>query len=127
MRRLGMIMGALMMCVMFSFAEKPSLSREPFVVSIKKLAEYLQLTSTQLDEVANINRYFIEMQNESVKASAKMQDKKMHEALYGNLKLMKKALSKEQYRKYVMLINITNNNNQTLGVNTFPEVYMAAN
>lgn len=122
-----MILGALLMCVTFSFAEKPTLSREPFVVSTKRLAEYLQLTSTQLDEVTNINRYFIEMQNESVKASAKMQERKMHQALYGNLKLMKQALSKEQYRKYVMLINITNNNNQTLGVNTFPEVYMALN
>ena len=101
--------------------------REPFVVSTEKLANYLQLTPSQLDEVANINEYFIEMQNASVKASAKLQDKKMYQAVYGNLKLMKKALSPDQYRKYVTLLNITNNNNRTLGVNTFPEVYLADN
>ena len=49
------------------------LIREPFVVSTEKLANYLQLTPSQLDEVANINEYFIEMQNASVKASAKLQ------------------------------------------------------
>jgi len=51
----------------------------------------------------------------------------MYQAVYGNLKLMKKALSPDQYRKYVTLLNITNNNNRTLGVNTFPEVYLADN
>ena len=118
MKRFGMAVAALLMCATMSFAQKPSLSREPFVVSTEKLANYLQL---------NINEYFIEMQNASVKASAKLQDKKMYQAVYGNLKLMKKALSPDQYRKYVTLLNITNNNNRTLGVNTFPEVYLADN
>ena len=103
MKRFGMAVAALLMCATMSFAQKPSLSREPFVVSTEKLANYLQLTPSQLDEVANINEYFIEMQNASVKASA------------------------DQYRKYVTLLNITNNNNRTLGVNTFPEVYLADN
>ena len=123
MKRFGMAVAALLMCATMSFAQKPSLSREPFVVSTEKLANYLQLTPSQLDEVANINEYFIEMQNASVKASAKLQD----QAVYGNLKLMKKALSPDQYRKYVTLLNITNNNNRTLGINTFPEVYLADN
>ena len=113
MKRFGMAVAALLMCATMSFAQKPSLSREPFVVSTEKLANYLQLTPSQLDEV--------------VKASAKLQDKKMYQAVYGNLKLMKKALSPDQYRKYVTLLNITNNNNRTLGVNTFPEVYLADN
>ena len=108
MKRFGMAVAALLMCATMSFAQKPSLSREPFVVSTEKLANYLQLTP-------------------SVKASAKLQDKKMYQAVYGNLKLMKKALSPDQYRKYVTLLNITNNNNRTLGVNTFPEVYLADN
>ena len=109
MKRFGMAVAALLMCATMSFAQKPSLSREPFVVSTEKLANYLQLTPSQLDEVANL------------------QDKKMYQAVYGNLKLMKKALSPDQYRKYVTLLNITNNNNRTLGVNTFPEVYLADN
>ena len=103
MKRFGMAVAALLMCATMSFAQKPSLSREPFVVSTEKL------------------------QNASVKASAKLHDKKMYQAVYGNLKLMKKALSPDQYRKYVTLLNITNNNNRTLGINTFPEVYLADN
>lgn len=67
MKRFGMAVAALLMCATMSFAQKPSLSREPFVVSTEKLANYLQLTPSQLDEVANINEYFIEMQNASVK------------------------------------------------------------
>ena len=43
-----------------------------------------------------------------------MRDKKMRQAVYGNLKLMKKVLTPEQYRKYVILLNVTNNNNRTL-------------
>ena len=54
------------------------------------------------------------MQGESLRASDEMRDKKMRQAVYGNLKLMKKALTSEQYRKYVLLLNVTNNNNRTL-------------
>ena len=66
MKRFGMAVAALLMCATMSFAQKPSLSREPFVVSTEKLANYLQLTPSQLDEVANINEYFIEMQNKKL-------------------------------------------------------------
>lgn len=44
MKRFGMAVAALLMCATMSFAQKPSLSREPFVVSTEKLANYLQLT-----------------------------------------------------------------------------------
>lgn len=51
---------------------------------------------------------------EKVSGQVKMRDKKMRQAVYGNLKLMKKVLTPEQYRKYVVLLNVTNNNNRTL-------------
>ena len=88
---------------------------------------WMDLISKDSLSISNINEYFIDMQNASVKASAKLQDKKMYQAVYGNLKLMKRALNPDQYRKYVTLLNITNNNNRTMGVNTFPEVYLADN
>ena len=72
-----------------AFAQKPNLSREPFVISVGKLSEYLQLTSTQIEEVANINEYFIEKQAESARSGSKNHDRKQYEAVYGNLKLMK--------------------------------------
>ena len=127
MKKFGFIVAVLCMCATASFAQRPSLSREPFIVSTGKLANYLQLTSTQIAEVAEINAYFIEKQEESAKASANKQDQKRYEAVYGNLKLMKQALTPEQYRKYVTLLNITNNNNRSLGYQTLPDVYLADN
>ena len=38
---------------------------------------------------------------------------------------MKKALSTDQYRKYVALINVTNNNNRMMSGLSFPDVYLA--
>lgn len=117
----------LMMGATTAFAQKPNLSREPFVISVGKLSDYLQLTPSQIEEVANINEYFIEKQAESTRCGSKNRDRKQYEAVYGNLKLMKKALTAEQYRKYVTLINVTNNNNRMLAEDSMPDVYLADN
>lgn len=127
MRSLAMAAVAVLMMSASAFAQMPSLSREPFVISVGKLSEYLQLTSTQIEEVSNINEYFIEKQAESARCGSKNRDRKQYEAIYGNLKLMKKALTDEQYRKYVTLINITNNNNRMLAEDSMPDVYLAEN
>ena len=51
----------------------------------------------------------------------------MKEALLVNMKLMKDALNEEQYRKYVTLLNITNNNNKILKEMPLSDIYMADN
>ena len=111
MRRLGMAVAAVLLCATMGFARenRNNVSKEPFAINFEKLSNYLQLSSYQANEVANINEYFLDMQGESLRAS-----EKMREAVYGNLKLMKKVLTPEQYRKYVVLLNVTNNNNRTL-------------
>lgn len=120
MRRLGMAVAAVLLCATMGFARenRNNVSKEPFAINFEKLSNYLQLSSYQANEVANINEYFLDMQGESLRASLraseKMRDKKMRQAVYGNLKLMKKVLTPEQYRKYVVLLNVTNNNNRTL-------------
>ena len=105
MRRLGMAVAAVLLCATMGFARenRNNVSKEPFAINFEKLSNYLQLSS-----------YFLDMQGESLRASEKMRDKKMRQAVYGNLKLMKKVLTPEQYRKYVVLLNVTNNNNRTL-------------
>ena len=82
----------------------------PFVVKFSSLSSYLDLTSTQLEDVYNINEYFIMQQKESMNKSAKNQEAGLQKALYSNLKLMKGVLSDQQYRKYLTLLNVTNNN-----------------
>ena len=109
MRRLGMAVAAVLLCATMGFARenRNNVSKEPFAINFEKLSNYLQLSFY-------INEYFLDMQGESLRASEKMRDKKMRQAVYGNLKLMKKVLTPEQYRKYVVLLNVTNNNNRTL-------------
>lgn len=127
MKRLAMAVSAFFLSATIGLAQQPGMSKEPFAVDFYKLSTYLQLTPFQLDEVENINEFFITKQSESLRAQAKLQDKKMREAVYGNLKLMKKALTSEQYRKYVILLNVTYNNNRLMGINSLPDVYLADN
>lgn len=125
MKRLVMAMSALLVSVTMSFAQESSLHKEPFVVNVGQLVSYLELRPSQINEVAMINDYFREKQSEGLRGSHKMRDKRMRKAVFGNLKLMKKALSIDQYRKYVALINVTNNNNRMTSGLSFPDVYLA--
>ena len=125
MKRLVMAMSALLVSVTMSFAQESSLHKEPFEVNVGQLVSYLELRPSQINEVAMINDYFREKQSEGLRGSHKMRDKRMRQAVFGNLKLMKKALSTDQYRKYVALINVTNNNNRMTSGLSFPDVYLA--
>ena len=125
MKRLVMAMSALLVSVTMSFAQESSLHKEPFVVNVGQLVSCLELRPSQINEVAMINDYFREKQSEGLRGSHKMRDKRMRQAVFGNLKLMKKALSTDQYRKYVALINVTNNNNRMTSGLSFPDVYLA--
>ena len=112
-----MAVAAVLLCATVGFArENRKMSKEPFAINFEKLSCYLQLTPSQTNEVANINEYFLDKQRESLRSSESKREKKMHQAVYGNLKLMKKVLTQDQYRKYVTLLNVTNNNNRTLSL-----------
>ena len=108
MKRLGLFVAAVLMSATVSFANNKKI---PFSANTYQLSCYLQLTSDQVREVENINEYFHEMQK----------------AIYSNLKLMKKVLNRDQYRKYVALINVTNNNNRLAGFDVAPDSYLADN
>lgn len=125
MKRMVMAVAALVLSVTMGFAQGSDLSKEPFLVNMTQLTSYLELHPSQMNEVSLINAYFIEKQNESLRAGDKLRDKKMRQAVFGNLKLMKKALSSDQYRKYVALINVTNNNNRVMHEVSFPDIYLA--
>lgn len=98
-----------------------------FMAEFSKLNTYLGLESTQLNEVYEINNYFKEAQMNIKNRGNKSHEKLMKEALLVNMKLMKDALNEEQYRKYVTLLNITNNNNKILKEMPLTDIYMADN
>ena len=94
---------------------------------VEQLAKYLDLTASQRDEVEQICAYFQEKQRESLKSTTR-QEAKMEEAVYGNLKLMRKTLTTDQYRKYVTLLHATYNNNRLAMLDkSLPDVYLATN
>ena len=85
-----------------------SLSKQPFIVSFETLENYLDLSFDQLDDVRNINDYFIATQKKSQKLAPEKQTEQMQQAVYANLKLLKDTLTPEQYKKYLCVLNLTN-------------------
>lgn len=102
-------------------------NKEPFAVEFSRLSSYLGLAPYQMEQVLNINDYFVQEQRKSLSKDLKRQDERLQKAVYGNLKLMKEALTADQYRKYVILLNVTNNNNRLTGAVTFTDIYLAEN
>lgn len=131
MRKLFMAVAILGISATVSFAKAQCVNengnKEPFAVEFGKLSSYLDLTPSQMDGVYDINEYFKGQQKESLSRDTKRQEERLRKAVYGNLKLMKSALSDNQYRKYVTLLNVTNNNNRLTGAVTFTDIYLADN
>ena len=131
MRKLFMAVAILGISATVSFAKAQCVNengnKEPFAVEFGKLSSYLDLTPSQMDEVYDINEYFKGQQKESLSRDTKRQEERLQKAVYGNLKLMKSALSDNQYRKYVTLLNVTNNNTRLTGAVTFTDIYLADN
>ena len=131
MRKLIMAVAVLGMSATMNFAKAQCVNeygnKEPFAVEFSRLSSYLGLAPYQMEEVLNINDYFVQEQRKSLSKDLKRQDERLQKAVYGNLKLMKEALTADQYRKYVILLNVTNNNNRLTGAVTFTDIYLAAN
>lgn len=131
MRKLFMAVAILGISATVSFAKAQCVNengnKEPFAVEFGKLSSNRDLTPSQMDEVYDINEYFKGQQKESLSRDTKRQEERLQKAVYGNLKLMKSALSDNQYRKYVTLLNVTNNNNRLTGAVTFTDIYLADN
>ena len=131
MRKLIMAVAVLGMSATMNFAKAQCVNeygnKEPFAVEFSRLSSYLGLAPYQMEEVLNINDYFVQEQRKSLSKDLKRQDERLQKAVYGNLKLMKEALTADQYRKYVLLLNVTNNNNRLTGAVTFTDIYLAEN
>ncbi len=131
MRKLIMAVAVLGMSATMNFAKAQCVNeygnKEPFAVEFSRLSSYLGLAPYQMEEVLNINDYFVQEQRKSLSKDLKRQDERLQKAVYGNLKLMKEALPADQYRKYVILLNVTNNNNRLTGAVTFTDIYLAEN
>ena len=77
-----------------------------FCLAAMTFAAGNQPTTAKWEEVSNICEYFTEQMGRATVAR-KNKETKLHNAVYGNLKLMKRTLTDEQYAKYTALLNIT--------------------
>lgn len=108
MRRFGLTLVAAfcLTTVTFAAGNQPTNEKWEGRINVQKLSNYLQLTGNQEEEVANICDFFNE-QMKRANSSKKNQEKLLHNAIYGNLKLMKKTLNEKQYAEYTKILNIT--------------------
>lgn len=74
-------------------------------IPLPKLARYLNLNSTQYDNVKNAIDFFSDKMQSAKYSKGRRQIKNLNEAIFGNLKLMRSTLSQSQYKKYLQLIN----------------------
>lgn len=77
-----------------------------------------------MEPVYQINEAFRTNQAEALTRGAERKGELMKQALLVNLKQMKEALSEAQYRNYLTILNVTNNNNQLLN-NSLTDIYLA--
>ncbi|MCD7901887.1 MAG: hypothetical protein LUH22_19155 [Bacteroides sp.] len=108
MKRIVLAVSAVLCMGISSFAagNQPTLVKWDTSINVTKLGNYLGLDGSQTEEVRNITEFFTEQMSKATR-SKKNQEEKLHNAIYGNLKLMKQTLTKEQYAKYVGLMNVT--------------------
>lgn len=108
MKKIGItIVAALCLsATVYAAGNQPTTAKWEGNINVDKLGQYLKLNSTQSEEVSNICTYFTE-QMEKATTSKKNKDAKLYNAVYGNLKLMRKTLTDEQYSKYAALMNAT--------------------
>ena len=97
MKRLGLTLVAALCLAATTFAagNQPTTAKWEGNINVSKLGKYL-----------NICDYFSEQMSRATTAK-KDKEAKLRNAVYGNLKLMRKTLSAEQYAKYAALMNIT--------------------
>lgn len=82
----------------------------PFAISSRNLTRHLDLSYSQTAKVEQINIRFIEMQKTCIGLTPELQEKQLSEVISTNLKSLKSVLNPYQYRRYLILLNMTNNN-----------------
>jgi len=125
MKRLGMIVATLLLVVTVGFAQSQNGKKS---VKIEQLTMCLELRPHQMEEVYKINKYFAIQLGGAVNTENLFHNsnpERAQNALLGNLKLMKKVLTPEQYNKYVTLIDNTRVNQEVSITNPHLEKLLA--
>jgi len=79
-------------------------------VNINSLARYLELSKDQIESVENIHTVFFESLRSAAVMDKESRKSVVNNAISFDLKNMRYILNKEQYKKYVKVLNVTINN-----------------
>ena len=84
MRKLIMAVAVLGMSATMNFAKAQCVNeygnKEPFAVEFSRLSSYLGLAPYQMEEVLNINDYFVQEQRKSLSKDLKRQDERLQKS-----------------------------------------------
>ena len=82
-----------------------------FNINTNKMSQALDLSAGQFDDVLNGSEVFAEETRSASKMKTEKDRKEsFNKAIMRNLKYMQQVLTKEQYQKYLMLLNVTSSN-----------------
>ena len=117
MKNLVLAIAAIIASATMSFASASNVNKvqnNPVSNYTVQLSHALNLSDSQAEEVEIYNANLAKSISESSELAPEVQQQMLKNALDANLGLMKGALTQDQYRKYVMLVNLTKNNNERL-------------
>ena len=112
MKRLFLTMVAVLSMTM-TFAENENaasvnnIKAYDMTVNMKKLAQTLGLTKDQFESVEEIHKTFAAEMMFAAQSKGEERNKMVEKAINKDLAYMDYILNDDQYRKYVMLLNIT--------------------
>ncbi len=112
MKRLFLTMVAVLSMTM-TFAENENAANVDnteaynMTVNMKKLAQTLGLTKDQMEGVAEIHKTFAAEMMFAAQSKGEERNKMVEKAINKDLAYMDYILNDDQYRKYVMLLNVT--------------------
>ncbi len=112
MKRLFLVVVAVLSMTM-TFAENENLNKVENVnvydmsVNYGKLAEYLELSSDQFEAVQDIHTSFCADMLNASNAHADERKFLVKNAVYKDLKYLRFVLTKDQYQKYLRVLNAT--------------------
>ena len=110
MKRLFLTMVAVLsMTMTFAENENAASLNEAYnmTVNMNKLAKALNLTTDQYESVAEIHKTFAAEMMFAAQSKGEERNKMVEKAVKKDLAYMDYVLSKDQYRKYVKLLNVT--------------------
>lgn len=109
MKKIVLTLVALMSMTM-TFAENEGMNTTEaynMTVNMKKLAQALNLTNDQIESVAEVHKTFSSEMVFAAQYGTEERAKMVEKAVNKDLAYMNYILNKEQYRKYVLLLNVT--------------------